>query len=518
MTPPPTKATTASPTPSVQEAAEELQMRAAVGSGRLTQHELWKEIKPDLVVAAAKEEIKTLTEAPTAATASALSPFKGTTSSLGAADSAAAQGQRAEDAVLRQLNAAVIRKDFRLIGRLDKKMKSVRAAAAAAIADERAEAKAKAKMQTLQGKLKQLTQQIRANHKVLAKAKPVTLPALKVVDSSTRGYVMLATSPPTVRDLALKLELQSVKKEEAEEAKRVERASQAEKRDGEALAETTAPTNYPTNHPTEAPTNWPTHGRPSAPTIAVHHVHKCAAEAGADGCCDAHTDCNAPTCAECRCITASRTCFCGAKVFGVPGWGGKQCNDIMAARPTLDPTPCPTAAPTTSPTVVSPIAGRVEAYLSVANRTMLFSPARLNATMRRHRCFYYCYENPLIKEQIDTDGAARDERTGRCKPSKRLVKGDTMVLEQIGWFLAPCYRRRLRQREEGSRSGSGPGSESRRLAVAGGAGARAGHGKDEMAMCKNYFTQSSSVVAKLGFPKQSKDPLVHGVQISLAGA
>jgi hypothetical protein len=165
----------------------------------------------------------------------------------------------------------------------------------------------------------------------------------------------------------------------------------------------------------------------------VQHVRRCTAEAGADGCCDADADCNAPACAQCRCV-------------------------------------------------------------------------------------YYCYENPLIKEQIDTDGAARDGKTGVCQPSMRLLKGDTMVLEQIGWFLAPCYRRRLRQREDGSGSGSESESESRRLAVAGGAGARAGHGKDEMAMCKNYFTQSSSVVAKLGFPKQSKDPLVHGVQISLAGA
>jgi hypothetical protein len=65
---------------------------------------------------------------------------------------AAAQWERAADAILRQLNAAVIRKDFHLMGRLNRKMKSVRAAAAAAaaaaITDERVETHSKAKIQS----------------------------------------------------------------------------------------------------------------------------------------------------------------------------------------------------------------------------------------------------------------------------------------------------------------------------------------------------------------------------------
>ena len=58
---------------------------------------------------------------------------------------AAAQWERAADAILRQLNAAVIRKDFHLMGRLNRKMKSVRAAAAAAaaITDKRVETHSK---------------------------------------------------------------------------------------------------------------------------------------------------------------------------------------------------------------------------------------------------------------------------------------------------------------------------------------------------------------------------------------
>jgi hypothetical protein len=198
----------------------------------------------------------------------------------------------------------------------------------------------------------------------------------------------------------------------------------------------------------------------------------------------------------------------------------------------------------------------------VANRTLLVSG-----------CAYYCFDNPMVKEVQHADkgkgqgkgataaNATADNpnpekekekatagRGGRCAGGRgSSQRGDTLVLERVGWTLYPCRRlaaaatastAAVRVTTDGSAcifpfsyhgvsyTDCTPADSSNTQAwcsthtapfwgncAAPAAALTAASAKQ----CKNYFTSRAPVTAVLGQGEAGEGPLVKGADISLHG-